>query len=53
MTAEQRDGAEYAAWAAVHGIASLLLDGPLRDLPKPEADRAINAVLGVINRGLE
>lgn len=53
MTAEQRDGAEYAAWSAVHGISSLLLDGPLRDLPEAEAERAINTVLGVVNRGLE
>lgn len=52
MTPEQRDGAEYAAWSAVHGISSLLLDGPLRDLPEPEVGRAIDKVLGVINRGL-
>lgn len=52
MTAEQRDGAEYAAWSAVHGLSSLLLDGPLRDLPEPEIERAINIVLGVVNRGL-
>lgn len=53
MTPERRDGAEYAAWSAVHGISSLLLDGPLRDLPEPEAERAINKVLGVVSRGLE
>jgi AcrR family transcriptional regulator len=53
MTAEQRDGAEYAAWSAVHGISSLLLDGPLRDLPEPEIQRAIDKVVGVVNRGLQ
>jgi AcrR family transcriptional regulator len=53
ITAEQRAGAEYAAWSAVHGLSSLLLDGPLRDLPKPEVERAINTVLGVVSRGLE
>jgi AcrR family transcriptional regulator len=52
MTPEQRDGAEYAAWSSVHGISSLLLDGPLRDLPEPEVQRAIDKVLGVVNRGL-
>ena len=52
MTPEQRDGAEYAAWSSVHGISSLLLDGPLRYLPEPEVERAINTVLGVVNRGL-
>jgi hypothetical protein len=40
------------AWSSVHGLSSLLLDGPLRDLPEPEIERAINTVLGVVNRGL-
>jgi AcrR family transcriptional regulator len=53
MTQERRVGAEYAAWSAVHGLSSLLLDGPLRELPQPEIERAIQAVLGVVNRGLE
>jgi AcrR family transcriptional regulator len=53
LTREQRRGAEYGAWSAVHGLASLLLDGPLRDLPAPEVERAIDAVLGVVNRGLD
>lgn len=53
LSPERRDGAEYAAWSAVHGISSLLLDGPLRDLPPPEIERAIDKVLGVVNRGLD
>jgi AcrR family transcriptional regulator len=52
LTPQRRDGAEYAAWSAVHGLSSLLLDGPLRELPEPEIERAISTVLGVINRGL-
>ncbi|HEY9484478.1 MAG TPA: TetR/AcrR family transcriptional regulator [Micromonosporaceae bacterium] len=52
LTPERRDGAEYAAWSAVHGLSSLLLDGPLRELPEPEIERAISIVLAVINRGL-
>jgi AcrR family transcriptional regulator len=52
VTPERRVGAEYAAWSAVHGLASLLLDGPLRALPEPEIQRAISAVLGAISRGL-
>lgn len=53
ITPARRHGAEYAAWSAVHGISSLLLDGPLRDLPGPEIENAINAVLANVNRGLQ
>lgn len=53
LTPERRRGAEYAAWSGVHGLSSLLLDGPLRDLPEPEVERAIAIVLAAVNRGLE
>jgi AcrR family transcriptional regulator len=49
---ERRDGAEYAAWSAVHGLASLLNDGPLRDLPAAERERALSQVLETVTRGL-
>jgi AcrR family transcriptional regulator len=52
LMAERRDGAEYAAWSGVHGLSALLLDGPLRELPEPEIERAIRTVLAVISRGL-
>jgi AcrR family transcriptional regulator len=52
LTPERRVGAEYAAWSAVHGLSSLLLDGPLRDLPEPDIEPAISTVLAVISRGL-
>lgn len=52
IPADRRPGLEYGAWSAVHGLSSLLNDGPLRDLPKAERARAIDAVLGVIGRGL-
>ncbi len=53
LSPRRRPGAEYAAWSAVHGLSSLLLDGPLRDLPEPEVERAISTVLAVVNRGLQ
>jgi len=52
LPAERRDRAEYAAWSAVHGLSSLLLDGPLRVLPEPEVERAIGVVLTSVGRGL-
>jgi len=36
----RREHAEVMAWSAVHGLAVLLLDGPLRSLP-PEAVEAL------------
>jgi AcrR family transcriptional regulator len=52
LTPERRPGAEFAAWAAVHGLSSLLLDGPLRDLPEPQVESAITTVLATVDRGL-
>lgn len=48
----RRPGAEHAAWSAVHGMSMLLVEGPLRDLPPGERDRAITVVLDVVVRGL-
>ncbi|HEU5007809.1 MAG TPA: TetR/AcrR family transcriptional regulator [Jatrophihabitantaceae bacterium] len=47
-----RAGAQYTAWSAVHGLSSLLLDGPLRELPQADVARAVDAVLAGINRSL-
>ncbi|HEY7009613.1 MAG TPA: TetR-like C-terminal domain-containing protein, partial [Jatrophihabitantaceae bacterium] len=52
LTRQRRVGAEYAAWSAVHGLSSLLLDGPLRELPEPEIERAIDTVLAAVARSL-
>jgi hypothetical protein len=52
MTPQRRPGAEYAAWSAVHGLATLVNDGPLRDLPAAEREHALRSVLDVISHGL-
>lgn len=52
MPAERRPGAEYAAWAAVHGLSCLLIDGPLRDLPADERQLALDKVLTMAIEGL-
>ncbi|MBO0882118.1 MAG: WHG domain-containing protein, partial [Mycobacterium sp.] len=51
LDAQRRPGAEIAAWSAVHGLASLLLDGPL---PATGAalEFARSRVLDLIERGL-
>ena len=53
LTPQRRQGAEFAIWSAVHGLSSLLVDGPLRDLPEPQVEYAINSVLAAIGRGLQ
>jgi AcrR family transcriptional regulator len=49
---ERRPGAEVAAWSAVHGLSSLLVDGPLRALPGEVAEQMTTIVLDVVTRGL-
>jgi AcrR family transcriptional regulator len=48
----RRPMAEVAAWSATHGLAVLLLDGPLRDLPAPVQDEAIARTIVAMGRGL-
>jgi AcrR family transcriptional regulator len=40
----RRPGAEIAVWSAVHGLATLLLDGPLALLTDEERGRAIGRI---------
>jgi AcrR family transcriptional regulator len=47
----RRPGAAVAAWSAVHGLASLLLDGTLSAGPA-DIDFALRQVLDLIARGL-
>jgi hypothetical protein len=47
----RRPGAEIATWSAVHGLAGLLLDGPLPRTPAG-IEFARRQVLKLIERGL-
>jgi AcrR family transcriptional regulator len=51
LDARRRPGAEIAAWSAVHGLAGLLIDGPLPTSP-PALRFARAQVLDLIERGL-
>jgi AcrR family transcriptional regulator len=46
-----REAATIHAWAVVHGL-SLLLLGPLRDVPADERDAMIESTLDLVARGL-
>ena len=48
----RRPFAEIAAWSAVHGLATLLLDGPLASLTGWERDRAIARTLDIVVTGI-
>ena len=46
-----RPYSDIAAWSAVHGLAILLLDGPLHGLPPELREGAIDRLLAVIDGG--
>jgi AcrR family transcriptional regulator len=52
LPAERRPMAEIAAWSATHGLANLLLDGPLRDVPPEVRQEAITRTLLLVGHGL-
>ena len=49
---ERRPGAEFLAWSAVHGLAMLLIDGPLRGLDRMQTQDAGRRLLDMVERGL-
>ncbi len=52
LSKEQRQGAEFLAWSAVHGLSMLVIDGPLRELP-PEAIQSLSQrLLNMVKTGL-
>jgi len=52
LPTERRPDAELMAWSAVHGLSMLLIDGPLRHLPRSDADRVAHQLLDHIEVGL-
>ncbi|WGW13200.1 TetR/AcrR family transcriptional regulator [Saxibacter everestensis] len=52
LPAAKRQGAEFLAWSSVHGLAMLLIDGPLREL-EPAQRRVVEAqLLDMVDLGL-
>jgi AcrR family transcriptional regulator len=51
MPASRREGAEFLAWSAVHGFAMLVLDGPLRALPRSTVDALTQQVIDMVDAG--
>jgi AcrR family transcriptional regulator len=52
LPAERRVDAEYLAWSAVHGLAMLVIDGPLRVMDARQIDAVVPRLLGMVESGL-
>jgi len=52
MDPADRDYTDIAAWSAVHGLATLLLDGPLAQLDPAAQHRAIDRLLDIVSSGI-
>jgi AcrR family transcriptional regulator len=49
---KRRPGAELLAWSAVHGLAVLLIDGPLRGMDDTRTHTIAQRLLDMVERGL-
>jgi AcrR family transcriptional regulator len=52
LPAHKRPGAEYLAWSSVHGLAMLLIDGPLKSMPEEERAGVVENLLDMVEEGL-
>lgn len=52
LPAERRPQAEYLAWSAVHGMALLIIDGPLRGTPATARRALGERLLQMVESGL-
>ncbi|MDP1954821.1 MAG: TetR/AcrR family transcriptional regulator [Polaromonas sp.] len=51
MPTERRPGAEFLAWSAVHGLAMLVIDGPLAVIA-PQMEQVGQRLLDMVEKGL-
>ncbi|MEV0096721.1 TetR/AcrR family transcriptional regulator [Streptomyces sp. NPDC050738] len=52
MPERNRPAAEAAAWAAVHGLSMLILDGPMSRLPDAVREVAVERTVAMVTAGL-
>lgn len=52
MPPERRPGAEFLAWSAVHGLAMLVIDGPLGNVVGPQMAQVGQRLLDMVEKGL-
>ncbi|MGH6894646.1 MAG: TetR/AcrR family transcriptional regulator [Dongiaceae bacterium] len=49
---ERRPAAEFLAWSAVHGLAMLIIDGPLRSVPRVQVDALAERLIEMVEKGI-
>ena len=52
MPPGRRPGAEFLAWSAVHGLAMLVVDGPLASVVGPQMEQVGQRLLDMVEKGL-
>jgi AcrR family transcriptional regulator len=52
LPAERRPNAGYIAWSAVHGLAMLVLEGPLQRLARAQVRQIEQRLLDMVDQGL-
>ncbi|NGO73707.1 TetR-like C-terminal domain-containing protein, partial [Streptomyces boncukensis] len=52
LPASARPGADFVVWSAVHGLATLLIDGLVQLAPLREVDRETERVVRAVLTGL-
>ncbi|WP_026552624.1 TetR/AcrR family transcriptional regulator [Arthrobacter sp. H20] len=52
LSADRRGGAEFVAWSSVHGLAMLVIDGPLRGLDATQRLVAAQRLLEMVQNGI-
>jgi AcrR family transcriptional regulator len=52
LPADRRPGAEHLAWSAVHGLALLLVDGPLYGMARARVQALTARLLDMVEQGL-
>jgi AcrR family transcriptional regulator len=52
LRGKSRQGAEYLAWSSVHGLALLVLEGPLHEMPSQMVLAMGERLVAMVERGL-
>jgi AcrR family transcriptional regulator len=52
ISPKQRKGVEFMAWSAVHGLALLIIDGPLRGAPREQTRLMGQRLLKMVENGI-